>query len=214
MENELNPIGTSDLDNAIKTSQDRLNNLKDDALPKENPSQVPKRKKGRQVGWRKHKPSVESSTPNSGGDPRPLGAAAVNPQVMRNFEVTPLASEVVKLPFDFVGAAQGVDITPTDIEAKTPAEYLAKCIDAHLPGLDQRDPKTFNFVAFLIAYALLVIKKSRVVLAHKKNKAQQDQGAENNQKPQDNSTPQAQTRPLPANSVSASEYFNQGNRVI
>lgn len=203
---ELNKSEPVNLDDVIKTSQERIDSLKAESAPSpQSPS--PKRGRGRPVGWRKVKAQAES---NSGGaNQSPHGSATVNPQIMRNFEISPLASEVVKLPFDFIGASQGVDLTPTDDEAKTPANYLAKLIDAYMPSLDQRDPKTFNLIAFLISYALLAIKKVRIFVGFKnKNKPKEE-----NKDTQSEETLLPQMRPIPTETTSARDFFSGGRGI-
>lgn len=194
------------LNEIIKSSQQKLDALKEESQPQAAAAPSVKRGRGRPFGTKKVKPQTESSSQAHGGGPLPHGAATVNPQIMRNFEVTPLASEVVKLPFDFIGASHGLDLTPTEEEAKTPANYLAKLIDSYLPSLDQRDPKTFNLIAFLISYALLAIKKVRVFANHKKAKTENKEQKENKSE----NTPQPQMRPIPKETLSASDFFRGG----
>lgn len=191
------------LEEAINTSKAKLEALKEESAPKL--SETDKRGRGRPKGTFKIKPQ---SRPVMGAD-LPQGSAPVNPQVIPQLDITPLASEAVKIPFDFAGSNYGLDLTPTDAEAQTPARYLSQLIESYFPNLNQKDPKTFNLVAFLISYGLLIAKKARLIIEFKKNKNQENKNNKSEENNQD-TRPTPQMRPLPKETVSATDYFSNG----
>jgi hypothetical protein len=187
IENNAENSGVN-LEDVIKSSKAKLETtFAESTQTPSAPSE--KRRPGRSKGWRKYPQGKAKEKPNDG--PLPSGARPINPQVMQSIEITPLATEVVKLPFDYVGATHDLNLTPTESEAQTPAKYLSKLIECYVPDLDQKDPKVFNLVAFLISYALLAIKKGRIFFEHKK-KNKPDEKKENKEQeesPEQNKPP-------------------------
>lgn len=153
METENLPQGAApvaelkDLDKVIQESKATLADVT-----------APKRPRGR--------PRKETTT--SENNSAEIKASAVTPEIISPNEIEPLATELVKLPFDVVGIKTNIDVTPSDDEARVPSYYLAKLINAYLPDLDIQDPKSFSLIGFLISFALLSVRKARKFFSERK----------------------------------------------
>jgi hypothetical protein len=161
---------------------------------------APKRPRGRPFGWRK-----EGSGAQGGQAQDPKPGATIHGEVVKINEIEPLATEIVKAPFDFAGWKAGIDITPTEEEAKAPARYLSKLIECYLPDLESKDPKIFAWVAFAISYALLGVKKLRIILANKPKAKNETQKTVVNDKGETVVTPREPI--LPATSYAPDQFF-------
>lgn len=186
---------TSDLDKVIAESTAKLEE-----------AQAPKRGRGRPMGWRKN---PQNANPSGQVPPGTQGGSAVyEGQVVKINEIEPLASEIVKAPFDLIGWKSGVDLTPTDAESATPSKYLSKLIECYLPDLESKDPKVFAWVAFAISYALLGVKKLRVFLSKKpKDGKNEQQEIVTNDKGEQVAKPAEKV--LPTETILASEHFRR-----
>ncbi len=190
-------LSTGSLDQIIQQSKE---NLAEAALPK--------RGRGRPPGTFKVKNKPENEA-NSDEFRKVEGV------VLKENEIEPLSMELVRAPFDLFGWKNGIDLTPTEDEAKAPTKYLSKLIECYLPDLDAKDPKKFNFIALVISYSLLILKKFRVFAKSERDKKNQKNNeppvkGESPAKPEEPVSPSAPQRPLPKDSEPIAGAFNRG----
>jgi hypothetical protein len=163
---------------------------------------APKRGRGRPMGTTKVKPQLNL------GNGAKAPPHAIKGEVIKINEIEPLAAEIIKAPFDLFGWKHNVDITPSDDEAKAPAKYLSKLIDAYLPDLESKDPKIFAMVALVISYALLALKKMRVFI-HKKSNIPKDSKNEAPKDTDSNIQAKKENVIIPPETVSAGSVFGR-----
>lgn len=198
METETLPQGSAPVTDFQKVIEQSKANLAEAQT-----ASAPKRGRGRPPGSGKN---AENSQAQPTENARPVEAV-----ILKENEIEPLSLEIVKAPFDLVGWRTGVEVTPTDDEAKAPSKYLSKLIECYLPDLDAKDPKKFNAIALVITLALLGLKKLRLFTAQKKTKKTENQNPAVDEKNADPApTPKVQDRPLPAQSFPAGNLFNRG----
>lgn len=205
MDTELNNSGPSPLPKGPE--QNNLDAVIAQSTAALAEAQAPKRPRGRPTGWRKN-PQPESNA--TSGGPSVGAAKPVQSDVVKINEIEPLANEICKAPFDFIGWKAGVDLTPTDDESKAPAKYLAKLINAYIPDLESKDPKIFAWAAFGISYFLMGIKKVRKLLEHKR-KGAKDEVAQTviREDGSEGFEPKAEIT-LPTQSIDAGSFFRKG----
>lgn len=139
-----------------------------------------------------------------------------NPQKINNdipsnlppIDLKPFAKDITKIPFSLAAFKFNTpEIDLDDNEVETPAFYLDRLINLHLPDLEKKDPKKFTLAIWLLSMAVVGIKK--IIIAIDKKKKIKTPTAAPVQTTAENQPQKNEVTELPQGLISADSFFHR-----
>lgn len=173
------------------------------ALAEEEAKAQAKRPRGRPPGSKNTK-GRENEIP----DENPQKMNDDIPSHLPPIDLKPLAKDFTKIPFSLAAMKfKTPEIDLDDKEVETPAFYLDRLINLHLPDLEKKDPKKFTLAIWLLSIAVVGIKK--FILTIDKKKKVQTAAPQQTQNQTENTHPANQEIILPEGLLPVDNFFHK-----